>query len=367
MKIVALSGGADSVCLLLKSIENGDVVEALHCNFHLRGDESDRDENFCRNLCEKNNVPLHVKHFDTNAYAKEHKVSIEMAARELRYAWFEEMREKLGAEEILVAHHQDDNIETMLMNLMRGTGITGLTGMKRRNGYIVRPLLDMTRQEILDYLAVRKQDYVTDSTNLETEAIRNKIRLQLLPLMEEIYPSVRKNLAKTMRYLQEAATIVEGGQSTELDIFKTLKPLGFTSKQIEAIVSGKWKAERRKMKSDNQMLGQLTVRSYSKEDNFKPSKEPFVATLDADKVVTPLVLRRVQQGDRFKPYGMKGCSKLISDYLTDKKIDMDERQGQCVVCDSNGEIIWLPGHRISHSVACSDNTINILELRYSII
>ena len=364
MKIVALSGGADSVCLLLKTIERGDAVEALHCNFHLRGDESDRDENFCRNLCEKYNVPLHVKHFDTNAYAKEHKVSIEMSARELRYAWFEEMRQKLNAEEILVAHHQDDNIETMLMNLMRGTGITGMTGMKYRNGYIVRPLLDMTRQEILDYLALRKQDYITDSTNLEADAIRNKIRLQLLPLMEEIFPAVRKNLAKTMHYLQEAETVVSGGQSTELDIFKILKPLGFTSKQIDAIARGNWKTERLKM-SDGLVCGKLTSCLYPKGTDFKLSKEPFVATLDADKVVTPLVLRRIQQGDRFKPYGMKGCSKLISDFLTDKKIDMDERQELCVVCDANGEIIWLPGHRISHNVACSDNTINILELRYS--
>ena len=364
MKIVALSGGADSVCLLLKTLEKGDAVEALHCNFHLRGDESDRDENFCRNLCKKYNVPLHVKHFDTNAYAKEHKVSIEMAARELRYAWFEEMRQKLNAEEILVAHHQDDNIETMLMNLMRGTGITGLTGMKHRNGYIVRPLLDMPRQEILDYLALKKQDYITDSTNLETDAIRNKIRLQLLPLMEDIFPAVRKNLAKTMRFLQEAETVVNGGESAELDIFKVLKPLGFTSKQIEAIANGKWKAERLKM-SDGKECGQLEVRSYAKGNDFKPSKEPFVATLDADKVVTPLVIRHIQQGDRFKPYGMKGCSKLISDFLTDKKIDVDERLEQCVVCDAKGEIIWLPGHRISHSVACSDNTINILELRYS--
>lgn len=364
MKIVALSGGADSVCLLLKTIERGDAIEALHCNFHLRGDESDRDENFCRNLCEKYNVPLHVKHFDTNAYAKEHKVSIEMAARELRYAWFEEMRQKLNAEEILVAHHQDDNIETMLMNLMRGTGITGMTGMKYRNGYIVRPLLDMTRQEILDYLTLRKQDYITDSTNLETDAIRNKIRLQLLPIMEDIFPAVRKNLAKTMHYLQEAETVVSGGQSTELDIFKILKPLGFTSRQIDAIAKGKWKTERLKM-SDAQVCGKLTSCLYPKGADFKPSKEPFVATLDADKVATPLVLRRIQQGDRFKPYGMKGCSKLISDFLTDKKIDMDERQELCVVCDANGEIIWLPGHRISHNVACSDNTINILELRYS--
>ena len=364
MKIVALSGGADSVCLLLKTVEAGQSVEALHCNFHLRGAESNRDEEFCHCLCRKLGVRLRVKHFDTAAYASEHKVSIEMAARELRYAWFEEVRRELGADEILVAHHQDDNIETMLFNLMRGTGISGLTGMKPRNGHIVRPLLDMTRQEILDFLADRKQDYVTDSTNLETEAIRNKIRLQLLPLMEEIFPSVRKNLVKTMHYLQNAETVVDGGRSAELDLFTLLKPLGFTSRQIEAIADGRWKMSKGRVGEENP-LGALSVRIYPKTADFKPSKESFLVTLDAEKVVTPLVLRYARQGDRFRPFGMKGCSKLINDFLTDIKMDSFERHSQPVVCDAKGEIIWLVGHRVSHNAACTENTINILELRYS--
>lgn len=364
MKIVALSGGADSVCLLLKTVEAGHSVEALHCNFHLRGAESDRDEEFCHCLCRKLGVRLRVKHFDTAAYASEHKVSIEMAARELRYAWFEEVRQELGADKILVAHHQDDNIETMLFNLMRGTGISGLTGMKTRNGHIVRPLLDMTRQEILDYLAARKQDYVTDSTNLETEAIRNKIRLQLLPLMEEIFPSVRKNLVKTMRFLQNAETVVNGGRSAELDLFTLLKPLGFSSRQIEAIADGRWKMSRERV-GDESPLGTLSVSTYPKAADFKPSRDPFLVTLDADKVATPLVLRYAKQGDRFKPFGMKGCSKLVSDFLTDIKIYSFERHSQPVVCDAEGDIIWLVGHRVSHKAACAENTINILELRYS--
>jgi len=334
----------------------------LHCNFHLRGAESDRDEEFCRNLCDKHDVPLHVKNFDTKTYAHEHKVSIEMVARELRYAWFEEMRQKYDAADILVAHHQDDNIETMLLNLMRGTGISGLTGMKYRNGNIVRPLLNMTRQEILDFLTLRKQNYVTDSTNLKTDALRNKVRLQLIPLMEEIFPSVRKNLSKTMRYLQEAETIVNGGTSKEFDLFNALRPLGFTPKQIEAIANGRWKMEKGGIEDEG---GHLSIDVYSRSKAFVPSKEAYVATLDADKVKTPLLLRRVKQGDRFKPFGMKGCSKLISDYLTDIKIDTDERQHQYVVCDAEGEIIWLVGHRAAHNVACTKDTINILELRYS--
>ena len=364
MKIVALSGGADSVCLLLKTVETGFPVEALHCNFHLRGAESDRDEEFCHCLCRKLGVRLRVKHFETAAYAREHKVSIEMAARELRYAWFEEVRQELGADEILVAHHQDDNIETMLFNLMRGTGISGLTGMKTRNGHIVRPLLNMTRREILDFLAERGQEYVTDSTNLETDAVRNKIRLQLLPLMEEIFPSVRKNIVKTMRYLQNVETVVNGGRSAELDLFTLLKPLGFTSRQIEAIADGKWKMGK-DVVGDERPLGTLSVRTYPKTACFKPSKEPYLVTLDADKVATPLVLRYVKQGDKFKPFGMKGCSKLVSDFLTDLKVDSFERHSQPVVCDAEGEIMWLVGHRVSHKAACTENTINILELRYS--
>jgi len=362
MNFVALSGGADSVCLLLKSLDEGQSVSALHCNFHLRGAESDRDETFCRHLCEKYNVPIYVKHFETESYASEHKISIEMAARELRYAWFEEMRQKYGAEDILVAHHQDDNIETMLLNLMRGTGISGLTGMKYRNGNIVRPLLNMTRQEILDFLTLRKQDYITDSTNLETDALRNKVRLQLIPLMEEIFPSVRKNLSKTMRYLQEAETIVDGGTSKELDLFNALRPLGFTPKQIEAIANGKWKMEKGGIEDAE---GHLSIDVYPKPQDFIPSKEAYIVTLDADKVKTPLLLRRVKQGDRFKPFGMKGCSKLVSDYLTDVKIDTDERRNQPVVCDAEGDIIWLVGHRVAQNAACTKDTINILELRYS--
>jgi tRNA(Ile)-lysidine synthetase-like protein len=182
--------------------------------------------------------------------------------------------------------------------------------------------------------------------------------------MEEIFPSVRKNLVKTMRYLQNVETVVNGGKSAELDLFTLLKPLGFTSRQIEAIADGKWKMGRGTGGNESP-LGTLSVRTYPKTACFKPSKEPYLVTLDADKVATPLVLRYVKQGDKFKPFGMKGCSKLVSDFLTDLKVDSFERHSQPVVCDAEGEIMWLVGHRVSHKAACTENTINILELRYS--
>ena len=150
--IVALSGGADSVCLLLVLHELGYTVDAAHCNFHLRGDEADRDEQFCVSLCDCYGITLHRAHFDTHAYAAAHKVSIEMAARDLRYTYFEQLRRDIGAATICVAHHREDSVETVLLNLLRGTGIDGLTGIAPRHGHVVRPLLGVSRQDILGYL-----------------------------------------------------------------------------------------------------------------------------------------------------------------------------------------------------------------------
>ena len=178
--LVALSGGADSVALLRVLHTAGYQCEAAHCNFHLRGEESNRDEQFVRQLCQKYGIRLHTIDFNTTQYATEKRISIEMAARELRYNWFEKIKEECGAHVIAVAHHQDDSVETMLLNLIRGTGITGLLGIRPRNGAIVRPLLCINREEIIRYLQQIGQDFVTDSTNLEDEYTRNKIRLNLL-------------------------------------------------------------------------------------------------------------------------------------------------------------------------------------------
>lgn len=183
--LVALSGGADSVALLLVLRDLGYDLHATHCNFHLRGNESDRDEQFCVQICEKLGVPLHRAHFDTHVYAEAHHVSIEMAARELRYQYFRQLKDDIKAKDICVAHHRDDQAETVLMNLMRGAGVQGLTGMAPLNDDIARPLLCVSRQEIEAYLEEKGQDYVTDSTNLVADVNRNKIRLQVIPQMEK--------------------------------------------------------------------------------------------------------------------------------------------------------------------------------------
>ena len=196
--IVALSGGADSVAMLLvmrlMAQELGLKVDAAHCNFHLRGDESMRDELFCKDLCQRLGVPFHVVHFDTQAYADLHHVSIEMAARDLRYAYFENLRQDIAALDICVAHHRDDSVETVLLNLVRGTGLRGLRGIQPRNGHIIRPLLTVSRQDILQFLSAQGESYVTDSTNLHNDVKRNKIRLDIMPLLRELNPSVAQSI-----------------------------------------------------------------------------------------------------------------------------------------------------------------------------
>lgn len=205
--LVALSGGADSVALLRVLLALGYTCEAAHCNFHLRGKESDRDENFVRGLCNELNILLHVVHFDTQTYATKHRISIEMAAREMRYEWFEKLRQECDASVIAVAHHRDDSVETFLLNLIRGTGINGLKGIAPLNGHIVRPLLNVSRQDILQYLEHLHQDYVTDSTNLQDEYMRNKIRLNILPMLGELNPSVSESIAETANRLAETSLV----------------------------------------------------------------------------------------------------------------------------------------------------------------
>lgn len=256
--LVALSGGADSVALLRVLLRLGYACEAAHCNFHLRGEESVRDERFVRALTERLGVPLHVIHFDTNAYAASHNVSVEMAARELRYDWFAKLRQECGAKVVAVAHHRDDSVETFLLNLVRGTGINGLQGIRPVNGEVVRPLLCVSRAEILDYLSSLGQDYVTDSTNLQDEFVRNKLRLNVIPMLETINPSVSETIAETARRLADVAQVYQeaiqaarkrvmpDGETIDIPVlcrepgaqnllFELLYPLGFNAAQVSDV------------------------------------------------------------------------------------------------------------------------------------
>ena len=216
--LVALSGGADSVALLRVLVDLGYKVEACHCNFHFRDEETNRDEEFCVRLCNHLQVPIHRAHFDTRTYAELHKISIEMAARELRYGYFENLRKDLDAQGICVAHHRDDQVETVLINLIRGTGIHGLTGMAPRNGYVLRPLLAVSREEIVKYLDFIGQDYVTDSTNMVADIARNKLRLNIIPLLHDINPSASENIAITASRLSSAEDLLNHSlQETDND------------------------------------------------------------------------------------------------------------------------------------------------------
>ena len=407
--IVALSGGADSVCLLLKMLDEGRHVEAAHCNFHLRGVESDRDESFVVSLCSRLGVPLHRAHFDTREYASLHKVSIEMAARTLRYDYFEKLRRDIGAEAILVAHHRDDNVETVLMNMVRGTGIRGVAGIRPRNGHILRPLLDMSRSDIEAYLRESGETYVTDSTNLEDEATRNKFRLNVIPLLRTINPRASENIHATSKHLAEAERIVEWAVSMareeiitsqgddliidvpRLEAFVSPEYLlndicrdyGFSTSQIadmsEAIrehhVGAVFSSATHiaaVANINNQLCIQISknipdqseyklpeegiynlsstlkviIKSEVIADDFVISKSADCATLDYRKVAFPLTLRHVREGDRFTPFGMKG-SKLVSDYLTDIKCSVIDKRRQQVVVDATGTIVWLVGRRTS--------------------
>lgn len=267
--LVALSGGADSVSLLLILIALGYDVDAVHCNFKLRGSESERDEQFCIDLCKRHSVPLHLARFDTQSYAIKKKISIEMAARELRYGYFEQLRKDLSADGICVGHHQEDSVETVLLNLIRGTGLRGLVGIRPRNGYILRPLLSVSKHDIEQFLEDRGETYITDSSNLEDNVQRNKLRLNIIPQLKALNPSFNDSVAQMSVYLSEVEKVAEGAMnaalakyslsldglqkaeevkvkrqeildfySSEYFLFRLLAPLGFNSAQLKEIGEG---------------------------------------------------------------------------------------------------------------------------------
>ncbi len=391
--LIALSGGADSVALALMMKEQGLRCHALHCNFHLRGAESDRDEQFVRDFCRQHDIPLEVKHFDTLASAKEHGASIEMEARKLRYAWFAERARQLDAVGICVAHHLDDQAETLLLNLIRGTGLRGLSAMhpdRTINGLrILRPLLDITKEEILQYLSARSQEYVTDSTNLERDALRNKVRLDVIPLLRTLNPNISECLARTAHNVR--MELDDGSQESQYHHW--LAPLGFTRQQILDIYShrpqGSADAPRHTGKMWNSPTYTLlldrgdfvlkkrevapTLPTNSLKVQFlpseqRPSAQDFLnktqAFIDADCLQGSLYLRKIRPGDRFRPFGMTNGTKLVSDYLTDRKVNLLDKQSQWVACDSDTDaIVWLVNREIDHRYRITDKTTRILHLR----
>lgn len=416
--LVALSGGADSVALLRVLLSLGYTCEAAHCNFRLRGDESERDEKFVRTLCNELEVPLHVAHFDTRKFAGQHKISIEMAARRLRYDFFSQLLASTPAQFVAVAHHSDDNAETLLLNLVRGTGLRGLCGMQYRNGNIVRPLLNVSRKDITDYLASLKQDYVTDSTNLENDVMRNKIRLDVLPLLRKLNPSINDTLHREAQKLREAETMyrwavgcmldkiarhgngdeelatydIPDGISVEAVLHEWLFPKGFNETQVfEALEAAKQGKKVRFETAESILFFEQDTFFLARKDSFPDSEpirlpdegiitlsptvslavEPYgkpvprheltcpeYAFADTAKIKGALRLRPLCRGDRFIPFGMRG-SKLVSDYMADRKIHEWERMRQFVVVDDE-KIIWLVGQRTDDRVKITSATESII-------
>lgn len=413
--IVALSGGADSVALLLLLLEMGYKVEAAHCNFKLRGEESDRDEAFVRELCDNRGVMLHLVHFDTRAYAELHKVSIEMAARQLRYAYFEQLRRDIDACGICVAHHREDSVETLLINLIRGTGVHGLCGIRPRNGYILRPLLCVSRSDITDYLASKQQSYVTDSTNLVDDVARNKVRLNIMPLLREINQGVVGNIQATAERMTEVAAIydkavneakqraVNEGRVRKTDItsesllFEILRDYSFSPAMAEQVYSRLDAPTGRVFSSPTHDLlidrdcliiesreelpppmripecgiyiyGKLRLRFEVNAigGNFSPSRAKNAVSINGHAVRFPLIIRPAAEGDRFTPFGMRG-SKLVSDYLTDRKRTLFDKRRQLVVTDAENRILWLVGERIDNRFRITQESKQVLSISYESI
>lgn len=411
--ILALSGGIDSMVLADLLLKSKVEFVAAHCNFHLRGEESDGDEKFVRGFCEKNGIQYFVKHFETEKFAKEQGLSIEMAARDLRYAWFEELRQQLGYNKIAVAHHADDQAETFFINLLRGAGLRGLKGMLPQNGVIIRPLLWASREQIRRYAVENQIVWREDHTNAESVYLRNKIRNQLLPVFDELQPEARQGLYKSLEHLasenelyrellkKKLSTIVKTDTETPHTsylkpptsyqlLFEWLRNYGFNADQCrfiyEAIgtgignhyyspthrlVIGRSELQLSEIKEDGNEEVQVVVgekelfspihlkfAQFEKFADFTIDKSRKVAQLDFDKLKFPLTLRHWRHGDRFHPLGMKG-SKLLSDFFVDQKFTEQQKSSVWLLTSSDGDIVWAVGWRIDDRFKVTNATKNI--------
>ena len=416
--ILTVSGGVDSMVMLslFQKMEYPFVV--AHCNFHLRGEESDGDEMFVREYCDKNNIKLFVKQFDTNGYASENGVSIEMAARNLRYEWFAQLLKELSFTWIATAHHQDDLLETMLINLSRGTGIRGLTGIAVKSGNIVRPMLFVNRDKILQFAESEGISFRNDSSNDDVCFQRNRIRHIILPAFDKLNPLFRKNALRTAGILEDTETIFEqkieeekkkifeyDGQTIHIPIssldklnplstylFEFLRPYGFNSIQVDDICksfyaeAGKcfYSSSHRLVKDRLDLI--LTGRVNSVSDRFYIDKDMSViktpvslkldvlnvdsafvlsrksdvVDLDIDLLNFPLILKRWEGGEYFRPLGMSGFKKL-SDFFTDEKLSIPEKENIWILY-SGKNIVWVIGKRVDDRYKITAQTKKFLRI-----
>lgn len=417
--IVGLSGGADSVALLDLLVKQGYQCFAAHCNFHLRGEESNRDLKFAHSYSNEQKTPFFHIDFQTEEYASIRHLSTEMAARELRYQWFAELKDRVKADYIAVAHHADDCIETFMINLSRGTGLRGLAGIKEKQGDIIRPLIHFTKKDILDYIQANQLQYVDDSTNFESIYTRNKFRNNILPQLEEINPAFRRNVLQTIRNLSDAEsfiriqmeemrkkyllpnstngwTISKKGildrDDSHFILFELLKPFEFSTDTISDLLrlghggSGKRfysdQYELRNERTEWEILPiqKKCLESYTIKDEFDTQTLPIhlhftkmkaenvvikrdnnTCYADCDKIAFPLTLRHYKSGDYFIPFGMNGRKK-ISDFFIDQHYSQLDKDKTWLLTSVNGEIIWLVGKRADNRCRMTDKTDWVYEI-----
>lgn len=418
--LLAISGGKDSVLMLHLFKAIGVNIGVAHCNFNLRGDEAQRDENFVKMLSASLDVPFYLTHFDTKKYAAENKISTQMAARDLRYQWFEEIRVKYGYDLVASAHHQNDRVETMLINLTRGTGISGLHGILPKRQHLIRPLLFLNRNEIDEIIDKNHLDFVEDSSNQSTHYTRNKIRLGVIPKLKEINPDLEKTFTENAVRFAE----VEAFLNTEVEklatkilqkkddgiyipmdeivklnpqrllLFELLKPYGFTESVVQEILSHLNSlsgthffssthqaiinrdhlviAEKNVDSVFNQFIHPSTQNilfgkdeitlSFSSEIKFEV--DHCKAFVNADKLIFPLIVRNWQNGDKFIPLGMRQPKK-VSDYFIDEKVPIHLKATTPILVNGNGDIVWIVGMRQDnrYKLTAATKKVAIFELK----
>lgn len=417
--LLAISGGIDSMVLCDLFLKNSYKFAIAHCNFQLRGEESFRDENFVTNYCNKNNITLHKIRFDTYKHMDIEGISLQMAARDLRYRWFEELLQDNNYKYLATGHHGDDSIETFLINIIRGTGIAGLHGIQHKINNIIHPLLFTNREEISAYAKKNNIEFVEDSTNSSTKYTRNKIRHELIPLIKEISPNFQRTILKEIERFKETEqvfrTVIDQAKqeifafendriNISIEKIKNLNPqriylyeflneYNFNESTINSILesiyeksSGKqFFSETHRIVKDREYLiltqnNIINNNEYHISDNLTSIKFPLslemeflkdlsfikipktrdIAMLDADKLEFPLILRKWKKGDYFYPYGLKG-EKKISEFYKNLKYSIVDKENQWLLC-SKGDIVWVIGQRIDDRYKITDKTKTIYKI-----
>ena len=416
--LVAFSGGVDSVVLAHLLHKAGYTIELAHCNFQLRGIEANDDTVFCENFAKSINAPFHVIYVDTKTYASEHKLSIQMAARELRYGWFKTLKTVHHFDYILTAHHANDNVETLLVNLIRGTGIKGLQGIPEKQNDMVRPLLFATKEEIRAYAVKNKLVFREDSSNQEVKYKRNFIRHQIIPHLKTLNPSLEETIHTSVQFFKQSSDIVsefahlkfnqickEENDLLKMDIsllkrepqketllFEWLFPKGFKTDQIEqlseVLMSDKnigklFSSATHQLVVDRHYIYvkstalEQPVSSYviysisdtahlpikltiSETIDEKFSIDTHTISMSSSSLLFPLTLRQWKQGDKFKPFGMKGFKKL-SDFFKDQKLSRFEKE-QVWILENPEHIIWVVGYRLDDRCRINEGEHQAIEI-----